>query len=610
MDTMADERKVLADLLDKCVAELESRQKEVIGSEFNHFYNKQLLQPASFHHKGVSVHSDPTSNSIEPRNSQDARVTQSSYLTDGSCKSEERSRREGHTHWSNESQKSRAHREKVLTETLSNPPPRTSIMSQVQKLRTAPRRSTSSRRRSKGNLSVHQHETGFVDGTCFNLCSALLIISNAIFIGIQTHMHLSVLLHDGEHDPLPDWGPWEWSFLSGVILELGLRIVSNRLDFLRGIEWKWNVFDSVIVGLSILEKVAESILSQVGVNFPFLRLIRVVRVLRVLKVLHMVPFFRRLGLLMSSVSVSLSALAPAFVFLILLMYLFGICIMQGIINHIDKNNEPSDVLTSIDTVFGSVGVTMQTLFMSVTNGLSWRECVKVLDRIGVAYIMFFLFYVGFVQICVLNIVTGVFVDTVHQMYRPEREEIVQRELSKRKQVLQLIRTVFEEADEDCSGTITWEEFEECISDENIIMYLSSLEIDITQAREIFDIIDSEGKNEVGIDDVVIGFLEMKGAAKGADVVILRNNLNKLALRMSHFARETKRSLHTLKELMDLARRELWIVGSGLEVTTFTGPSPPEAVHCPRADSMDCAHGGAEEEKAEDEDDNQWEMREI
>mmetsp|Transcript_116209 Transcript_116209/g.363498 ORF Transcript_116209/g.363498 Transcript_116209/m.363498 type:complete len:299 (-) Transcript_116209:145-1041(-) len=182
----------------------------------------------------------------------------------------------------------------------------------------------------------------------------------------------------------------------------------------------------------------------------------------------------------------------------------------------------------------------------------------------------FLFYVAFVLICVLNIVTGVFVDTVHQMYRPEREELVQREIAKRKAVLNNIRDLLEEADEDGSGTITWEEFEDFTSDEQIRMYLSSLEIGISQAREVFELIDSDCKDEVSIDEFVIGFLELKGAAKGADVAILRNNFRKLSNKLSQFMSYTSKHLHELTDLVQRARQDFWIVGGGLEGLTFAG----------------------------------------
>merc|ERR1712217_161620 len=175
---------------------------------------------------------------------------------------------------------------------------------------------------------------------------------------------------------------------------------------------------------------------------------------------------------------------------------------------------------------------------SVTSGLSWVECLDALAKIGGIYQYIFLFYIAFVSICVLNIVTGVFVDTVHQMYLPEREELIQRESAKRKGLLQNLRDLLEEADEDGSGTITWEEFEEFMADDEIMLYLQSLEIDVTAAKDIFDLLDNNTKGEVGIDEFVLGFLEMKGAAKGADVAVLRNNVHKIAVKLTQFMEAT------------------------------------------------------------------------
>merc|ERR1712217_202639 len=279
-----------------------------------------------------------------------------------------------------------------------------------------------------------------------------------------------------------------------------------------------------------------------------LRLVRVVRVLRVLKVLHMIPFFRRLGLMMTSVMASLSALAPAFVLLILVMYLHGICIMQGITSYLAKSDPPSRTahVGVFEDRFRTLPSTMITLFSSVTSGLSWVECLDALSMIGGIYQYIFLFYVAFVSICVLNIVTGVFVDTVHQMYQPEREEMIQQEPAKRKKMLQKLRDLLEEADEDGSGSITWGEFQDFASDDEIKMYLASLDIDVVSAREIFELLDPLGTGEVSIDELVIGFLEMKGAAKGADVAILRNNVQKLQAKLSFHAEVTRKDLNEIK----------------------------------------------------------------
>mmetsp|Transcript_71428 Transcript_71428/g.172906 ORF Transcript_71428/g.172906 Transcript_71428/m.172906 type:complete len:726 (+) Transcript_71428:89-2266(+) len=391
-----------------------------------------------------------------------------------------------------------------------------------------------------------------IHGTMFNLLSAALILGNAIFIGVQTHIGIQNEFQgiEGEKQDI-SWETPELLFLAFFTAELTIRIRYDKLSFFRGVEWRWNLFDSAIVGLSLIETVAASILSGVGLKFPFLRLVRVVRVLRVLKVLHMIPFFKRLGLMMHSVAASLSALAPAFVLLILVMYMYGICVMQGIINHIESNpvQQMEDWLAILELRFGRISQTMSTLFMSITGGISWVEVLDGLNQIDGVYNLIYMFYVGFVQICVLNIVTGVFVDTVHQMYQPEREEMVERETSKRKIMLQNLKALLEEADEDGSGSITWTEFEQFTNDVHIQMYLAAHEIDITQAKQIFELIDGSGTGEVSIDEFVLSFMAFKGAAKGADVVIMRNDIQKIVTKVIPWMVDTTKTMEDMKKLV-------------------------------------------------------------
>uniref|UniRef100_A0A7S4SS32 EF-hand domain-containing protein n=1 Tax=Alexandrium monilatum TaxID=311494 RepID=A0A7S4SS32_9DINO len=414
----------------------------------------------------------------------------------------------------------------------------------------------------------------FIHGTVFNLLSAALILSNAVFIGYQTHAGIGHQFGaiDGSSASEPSWQMAETIFLVLFTLELMLRIGTDRLAFIRGVEWRWNLFDSVIVGFSLVETVAESILRGAGLHFPFLRLVRVVRVLRVLKVLHMIPFFKRLGLMMTSVAASLSALAPAFVLLILVIYMFGICMMQGVITHLETNTVKMKEawLSTLEFRFGTISATMQTMFMSITGGLSWVEVLDGLSQIDGLYHIVYMFYVGFVQICVLNIVTGVFVDTVHQMYQPERSEMIEKEAAKRKSILQKLTSLLEEADSDGSGSITWEEFHEFTQDPHMQMYLSAHEIDITQAREIFNLIDHTGQGEVQIDEFVISLLEFRGAAKGSDVLILRNDVNKILAKLSPFIRETSKATRELK--MMLVDAQLGIPPEAVDTEQTVRPS--------------------------------------
>jgi len=84
-----------------------------------------------------------------------------------------------------------------------------------------------------------------------------------------------------------------------------------------------------------------------------------------------------------------------------------------------------------------------------------------------------------------------------------------------------MQRVFEELDANDSGTITLDEFEKQIQDENILSYLSSLELDIDQVRTLLTLLDRDQNGEVDIEEFITGCLRLKGGAKSLDMAILQ-----------------------------------------------------------------------------------------
>merc|ERR1719335_1482575 len=81
--------------------------------------------------------------------------------------------------------------------------------------------------------------------------------------------------------------------------------------------------------------------------------------------------------------------------------------------------------------------------------------------------------------------------------------------------------VFEELDTNHSGSLSLEEFEQHIQDENILAYLSTLELDINQVRTLLTLLDLDQNGEVDIEEFVSGCLRLKGGAKSMDMAILQ-----------------------------------------------------------------------------------------
>merc|ERR1711870_211783 len=72
-----------------------------------------------------------------------------------------------------------------------------------------------------------------------------------------------------------------------------------------------------------------------------------------------------------------------------------------------------------------------------------------------------------------------------------------------------------EIDEDGSGHFTHKEFD------------IALEIDITEAEQMFSILDCDGDGEVDLAEFVHGMTKLRGAAKSSDIQMLMIQMEKL-----------------------------------------------------------------------------------
>jgi len=135
---------------------------------------------------------------------------------------------------------------------------------------------------------------------------------------------------------------------------------------------------------------------------------------------------------------------------------------------------------------------------------------------------------------VLNVVVASFVDSASQISRKDRELVTQNEIEKNMQYAANIRRFFHEADVDKTGTLSWEEFESYLQNQKVQAYFQSFELDVSQARTLFKLLDLDESNDVGIDEFVEGCMRMKGPARSIDVNMLLYESEKMIDRQVEF----------------------------------------------------------------------------
>merc|ERR1712113_712647 len=93
-------------------------------------------------------------------------------------------------------------------------------------------------------------------------------------------------------------------------------------------------------------------------------------------------------------------------------------------------------------------------------------------------------------------------------------------MARMQQYRQKVELFFREADLDKSGYLNWEEFHRHMQNEHVKAYFEALELDVQQAHVLFEILDSDGSDEVSFEEFLEGCYRLKGQARSIDVNML------------------------------------------------------------------------------------------
>lgn len=111
-------------------------------------------------------------------------------------------------------------------------------------------------------------------------------------------------------------------------------------------------------------------------------------------------------------------LPKAFVLLFITFYLFSIATIQGMANYLSSDEGQAadeELRRQIVTYFGSVFKAMMSYHMATSGGKEWALYYEVLVQASEMTAALFALVVAFTQIALLNIMTGIFVETAMKL---------------------------------------------------------------------------------------------------------------------------------------------------------------------------------------------------
>mmetsp|Transcript_64377 Transcript_64377/g.177932 ORF Transcript_64377/g.177932 Transcript_64377/m.177932 type:complete len:194 (-) Transcript_64377:172-753(-) len=156
-----------------------------------------------------------------------------------------------------------------------------------------------------------------------------------------------------------------------------------------------------------------------------------------------------------------------------------------------------------------------SLFQTVTGGLEWRNMTTpLMKHISPIMGLVFALYVVFTSLALMNIVTGVFVETALQRGREDKEVYM----------INHLRDLFGVLDENKNGMISWCELEEHLDDPKLKAFFRDIDIDLSEAQGLFLLLDRNGSGTIDADEFLTGCLRLRGPAKSLDMQLVMREL--------------------------------------------------------------------------------------
>lgn len=327
----------------------------------------------------------------------------------------------------------------------------------------------------------------------------VVILLNAIAIGVETDVMASGWLKDAPKI----FEDIDFLFCCIFVTEIALRVSSQGFNFFTK---AGNVFDFSLVAMQVFD-VGVSIAGVLRMG-RLLRLLRLVRVLRLLRVFRL---FEELQSVLSCLMQAFKSLVWTGLMLLLVLYILAVYLTQITTDYKIKHKdllETDAVFVSLERYYGNMGSTMLVLYQMITGGIEWNNCLTPLYSFSSPYhSLVFVAYITLVLFGLLNVATGVFVESLLSATQQVKAESLAKSL----------RSVVQHADSDHSGYLSYAKLEALHGDPDFRRYLHAIDLNPKQVRDLFNLLDIDSHGTMTCEAFMEGALRLMGTAKAIDL---------------------------------------------------------------------------------------------
>lgn len=346
-----------------------------------------------------------------------------------------------------------------------------------------------------------------------------VILANSVVIGVQADWSVK-----NPTDQVPTtFEIFDNCFFICFLIEIVLRLLAHGWHFFsrenKGVAW--NVFDATVLATAALDKILQPLASAPGTLA--MRLLRLLRIARVLRVIRMFRFFQDLRVLLAGIMASMKSLVWALTLSLMLAFMVGVCIMDFVSIELADNTLRPETEASLNELYGSMFKTLFAMYQAVTNGVDWGTMVDPLWEISWTLPILFSVYIAVAVLCVLNIITGLFVENAKRLSQQDETQFIMETVASRKIWLEEVKQLFARVADPDTGSLNAEDFAESVSDVRVQVYFKKLGIDVEpeNAQGLFELLDFQGDGFVDLDEFALGIQMLHGSARSIDMARMR-----------------------------------------------------------------------------------------
>lgn len=278
----------------------------------------------------------------------------------------------------------------------------------------------------------------------------------------------------------------------------------------------WNWIDTAIVASWLVSKV---IGQAMVVNSQVLRLVRMFRLMRLLKLVRRIQQFDHLFMMTTAIRGSFGILAWTSAVLFLVHMLLALLVQQSLFYfYFGADGVTIEDKNQIFEYFGTFTRSLLTFFeLTLANfAVPTRIMVEKVNDWCMVFCILHKLTVGFAVVGVIN---GVLMQETFKVAQADdlvmlrtRQKAVATHVDK-------MRQFFEEADTSKDGRIDFEEFQTIMQNKEVKIWLSAMELDVRDVRQLFDLLDRTGDSDgtLSAEELVLGIAKLRGPARSIDI---------------------------------------------------------------------------------------------